>query len=200
MEALHTQLKFLSCCLILVGCYFIGVKQLAVEKNYTDYSNLVLSLGKSSRDLSTRLGLGGNVEFFEKSDDGVKYPYPYGVVSQNWNSDSAENNILEKTAIPRLITLGDRSDLGLTYQPNAKTFNPKRKYAVIIVNRPDELETIAYQVNLPIACQTWISIGYGCFVAMVNDPKTETNQTTTLQNLIYSAFKKKFYLKKINIF
>lgn len=103
------------------------------------------------------------------------------------NGDQKLHFNAKNTSTTRFITLRNRPDLGLNYQSKANTFNPKRKYAVIIVNRPEERETISYLVNLPIACQTWLSIGYGCFVAIINEPKTETDQTTVLQNFIYNA-------------
>lgn len=81
----------------------------------------------------------------------------------------------------RVIKLKSRPELGLNYYTGLDIFNPHRKYAVIIVNRPYPTVTIAYQINVPVSCQTWISIGYGCFVAVVNNPLSETNQTERIR-------------------
>ena len=158
----YQNFRLIAGLVILAGCSFIFVKESTVKKHKETFNQLVNNLNyRHTKSLKQ----------FEHNSNKI-------IV----NSNDSDN--LEYTSNKRIIKLKSRPELGLNYHPGLDTFNPHRKYSIIIVNRPNPKDTIAYQINVPISCQAWISIGYGCFVAIINDPSTETNQTQNFQTII----------------
>ena len=66
----------------------------------------------------------------------------------------------------RMITLQNRPDLGLNYHDNANLLSNKQQYAIIVSNMITTHSTIGYFFNIPITCQTWRQIGFGCFIVI----------------------------------
>ena len=65
---------------------------------------------------------------------------------------------------PKFITLKDSEELGLSFYPTANLISSNQKYAVITSNILTKNTGVQYFFNIPIACQAWRAIGYGCFI------------------------------------
>ena len=75
-----------------------------------------------------------------------------------------QNPLALKNIQTRLIPLIDRPDLGLFFNKNASQISNKQQYAIISANGPEKGRKFDYYFNIPIACQAWRQIGFGCFI------------------------------------
>ena len=82
-------------------------------------------------------------------------------IDENWDGSDPLSFDNIKT---RLITLQDRPDLGLIYDKKANKLSNKQQYATIVSNMISNNTGLSYFFNIPIACQGWRQIGFGCFI------------------------------------
>ena len=73
------------------------------------------------------------------------------------------------------LVLKDRHDLGMHYDSRANILNTVGKYAVLSANAIEPNKPLMYAFLLPIACMTWIALGFGCMIVLPYD--TEQNST-----------------------
>ena len=65
----------------------------------------------------------------------------------------------------KMIKLKNRPDLGFFYDPKANLISTKQNYATIVANLPaSNSHQLRYFFNIPIACQAWRQIGFGCLI------------------------------------
>ena len=69
----------------------------------------------------------------------------------------------------RFVKLRNNSDLGLEWFPGADVINIREKYVILCVNKIKPKKSIVYAMSTPLACMTWIHIGYGCIVLFTYD-------------------------------
>ena len=72
-----------------------------------------------------------------------------------------------KSIQTRMIFLQNRPELGLIYHEGANLISNKQQYAIIVSNLITKNSPgLAYFFNIPITCQSWRQIGYGCFIVI----------------------------------
>lgn len=62
------------------------------------------------------------------------------------------------------ISLSSRPDLGIFVSNQSNLVNPSEKYAVIAAEKVEPGKTLAYAINLPVACAAWLQKGFGCVI------------------------------------
>lgn len=86
-------------------------------------------------------------------------------------SDNQTNLEVKSKSNPslKLIKLQNLTHQGISFYPQANILNLNNDYVIFSANYFKRKEETAYLFTLPIACLTWINIGYNCFVNIVYD-------------------------------